>query len=113
MPIYAADDASPVPAMLVRSATTITTESTSEVVLQGNAQASNIYWTAGSSITLVTNSRMTGTLIAGTSISLQTGARLDRRKQVGPASHFRNGTATKIPLAAADLRVIIPQAQFP
>jgi hypothetical protein len=64
---------------IIRSATTITTESTSEVVLQGNAQAENIFWTAGSAITLGVNSKMKGTLIAGTSISLQTGARLDGR----------------------------------
>lgn len=64
---------------IIRSATTITTESTSEVVLQGNAQARNIFWTAGSAMTLGANSTMKGTLIAGTSISLETGARLDGR----------------------------------
>jgi hypothetical protein len=64
---------------IIRSATTITTESTSEVVLQGNAQAGNIFWTAGSAIALGANSMMKGTMIAGTSISLLTGARLDGR----------------------------------
>jgi len=71
---------------IIRSATTITTESTSEVVLQGNAQAGNIYWTAGSAITLGTNSKMKGTLIAGTSISLLTGARLDGRALIQGAT---------------------------
>ena len=64
---------------VLRSATSITTESTSEVVLAGSAQAKNIFWVAGSAITLGTNSKMKGTLIAGTAISLLTGARLDGR----------------------------------
>ena len=64
---------------IIRSETSITTESTSEVVLTGGAKATNIYWTAGSAVTLGTNSIMKGTLIAGTSISLLTGASLEGR----------------------------------
>ena len=64
---------------ILRSATSITTSATSEVVLAGDAKAANIYWTAGSAVTLGTNSIMKGTLIAGTSISLLTGANLEGR----------------------------------
>jgi hypothetical protein len=64
---------------IIRSETTITTEDTSEVVLTGDAKAANVYWTAGSAVTLGTNSIMKGTLIAGTSISLLTGANLEGR----------------------------------
>jgi Ice-binding-like/Bacterial Ig-like domain len=72
---------------VIRSATSITTESTSEVVLTNNAQAANIYWVAGSAVTLGTNSKMKGTIIANTSISLLTGARLDGRALIqGPAA---------------------------
>lgn len=71
---------------IFRSATSITTESTSEVVLTNSAQAANIYWVAGSAITLGTNSKMKGNLIASTSISLLTGARLDGRALVQGAS---------------------------
>jgi hypothetical protein len=71
---------------VLRSATSITTESTSEVVLAGSAQAKNVFWVAGSAITLGTNSKMKGTLIAGTSISLLTGARLDGRALIQGAS---------------------------
>ncbi|MEX2640878.1 MAG: ice-binding family protein [Balneolales bacterium] len=70
---------------IIRSETSITTESTSEVVLQGSARAENIYWVAGSTITLGTNSKMKGTLLSGTSITLLTGARLDGRALIqGP-----------------------------
>jgi hypothetical protein len=71
---------------VIRSATSITTESTSEVVLTGNAQAKNIYWVAGSAVTLGTNSIMKGTIIASTSISLLTGAWLDGRALIQGAA---------------------------
>lgn len=64
---------------VLRSATSITTESTSEVVLTNNAQAKNIYWVSGSAVTLGTNSIMKGTVIASTSISMLTGATLEGR----------------------------------
>jgi len=64
---------------ILRSETSITTESTSEVVLQGSAKAAHVYWTAGSAVTLGTNSIMKGTIIAGTSISLLTGVNLEGR----------------------------------
>lgn len=72
---------------VIRSATSITTESTSEVVLTKGAKASNVYWTAGSTVTLGTNSIMKGTMIAGTSLSLLTGANLEGRAlNQGPAA---------------------------
>jgi hypothetical protein len=72
---------------ILRSETSITTESTSEVVLTNGAQASNIFWTAGSAITLGTDSIMKGTLLARTSIALLTGAHLEGRAlNHGPAA---------------------------
>ena len=64
---------------IIRSATSITTQATSKVILTKGAKAANIYWTAGSSVTLGVNSVMKGTLLAGTAISLQTGANLEGR----------------------------------
>jgi Ice-binding-like/Bacterial Ig-like domain len=72
---------------VIRSATTITTLSTSQVVLSGGAKASNVFWTAGSAITLGANSIMKGSLLAGTAITLQTGANLEGRAlNQGPAA---------------------------
>jgi hypothetical protein len=71
---------------IIRSATTITTSSTSEVVLTHGAKASNVFWTAGSAVTLGTNSIMKGTIIAGTAITLQTGANLQGRALVQGAT---------------------------
>ena len=64
---------------VIRSATAITTLSTSQVVLSGAAKASNVFWTAGSAITLGANSIMKGTMVASTAITLQTGANLEGR----------------------------------
>jgi hypothetical protein len=64
---------------VIRSATAITTLSTSQVVLSGGAKASRVFWTAGSAITLGANSVMKGSLLAGTAITLQTGANLQGR----------------------------------
>jgi hypothetical protein len=71
---------------VIRSATSITTEATSEVKLTNGAQAKNIFWAAGSAVTLGTNSKMKGTIIASTSISLLTGARLDGRALIQGAA---------------------------
>jgi hypothetical protein len=71
---------------VIRSATSITTESTSQVVLEGSAQAKNVFWVAGSTITLGTNSIMNGTLIAGTSISFLNMADLTGRAIIQSAA---------------------------
>jgi len=71
---------------IIRSDTSITTESTSEVVLEGNAQARNVFWVAGSAITLGTNSIMKGTMIASSSISLLNMADLTGRALIQGAS---------------------------
>ena len=56
-------------------------------MLTKGALAKNVYWTAGSAITLGTDSTMKGTLIAGTALSLLTGANLEGRAiSQGPAA---------------------------
>jgi len=71
---------------VIRSATSITTSATSQVVLTNGANAKNIFWAAGSAVTLGVNSKMKGTIIASTSISLLTGARLDGRALIQSAA---------------------------
>ena len=64
---------------VIRSATAINALSTSQVVLSGGAKAHNVFWSAGSAITLGANSVMKGSLLASTAITLQTGAQLEGR----------------------------------
>jgi hypothetical protein len=54
----------------------LTTASGSQVILQGGAQAANIFWQVGSSATLGTTSIFNGTILAQASISITTGAAL-------------------------------------
>jgi hypothetical protein len=84
---------------IIRSATSITTEATSEVILTKGAKASNVFWTAGSAITLGTSSKMSGTMIAATAISMLAGARLDGRALTqGPAATAITLSANRITL---------------
>jgi hypothetical protein len=58
---------------------TLTTTSGLQVILSGNARASNIFWQVGSSATFGTTSVFKGTIMALASITLTTGATLDGR----------------------------------
>jgi hypothetical protein len=57
----------------------LTVGSGCQVILAGGAQARNIFWQVGSSASLGTTSVFRGDILAHTSISVKTGARLDGR----------------------------------
>jgi Ice-binding-like/Putative Ig domain len=60
-------------------ASALTTATSSQVILQGGAQAANIFWQVGSSATLGTYSVFNGTILAQASVSVLTGAALNGR----------------------------------
>jgi hypothetical protein len=57
----------------------ITTGSATTVLLTNGAQPCNVFWQVGASVTLGTNSTFAGTVMALTTITAQTGAKLDGR----------------------------------
>ena len=57
----------------------MTTGSATTVLLTNGAQPCNVFWQVGASVTLGTNSRFDGTVMALTTITAQTGATLDGR----------------------------------
>jgi ice-binding like protein len=59
--------------------TSLTVTTGRRVILAGGAQASNVFWQVGSSAVLGTNSFFVGTIMAQTSITLQTSASLEGR----------------------------------
>ena len=64
---------------IIQSASTLITGTGSQIILSGGAKASNIIWQVGSSATLGTNSKFKGTIMALTSITANSGARVDGR----------------------------------
>ncbi len=69
-------------------ATALTVTSGRQVILAGNAQADNVYWQAGSAVTLGTTSIFIGNILALDAVTLETGATLDGRV------FARNGAVT-------------------
>ncbi len=61
------------------ASTLITAAGNSNVVLEGGAQPSNIYWKVGSSATLGTNTHFEGNILAQVSITANTGATVNGR----------------------------------
>jgi len=64
---------------IFQMASTLTTTSGRQVILAGDAKASNIFWQVGSSATFGTTSVFKGTILASVSITVKTGATLQGR----------------------------------
>jgi len=64
---------------IFQAGSTLTTASASRVNLVNGAQACNVFWQVGSSATLGTASTFRGNILALTSITVTTGARVDGR----------------------------------
>ena len=73
---------------IFQAASTLITDSASSVILTNGAQACNVFWQVGSSATLGTNSAFAGTILALTSISVDTGDTIAGRALA------RNGAVT-------------------
>lgn len=73
---------------IFQAASTLITASDSSVALVNGASACNVYWQIGSSATLATATSFKGTILALTSIALQTGATIEGRALA------RNGAVT-------------------
>lgn len=73
---------------IFKSATTLTTGALSTVSLINGAQACNVFWQVGSSATLGIDSVFKGNVLALTSVTLTTGAKVDGRVLA------RNGAVT-------------------
>lgn len=78
---------------------TLTTDSSTQVVLSGGAKAANVYWQVGSSATLGTTSIFKGNILADQSITLTTGATLEGRAltRVGAVALDSNTITTPAP----------------
>jgi hypothetical protein len=75
--LNAGGDASAV--FIFQAGSTLTTASAASVVLEGGAQACNVYWQVGSSATLGSTTSFVGTILALASVTLNSGASVDGR----------------------------------
>jgi hypothetical protein len=73
---------------IFQAPSTLVTDSASSVILTNGAQACNVFWQVGSSATLGTSSAFTGSILALTSISVDTGDTIAGRALA------RNGAVT-------------------
>ena len=73
---------------IFQAPSTLITDSASSIVLSGDAQACNVFWQVGSSATLGTSSDFSGSILALTSISVDTGDTIAGRALA------RNGAVT-------------------
>jgi hypothetical protein len=73
---------------IFQAPSTLITDSASSVILTNGAQACNVFWQVGSSATLGTDSAFTGSILALTSISVNTGDTIAGRALA------RNGAVT-------------------
>jgi cell division septation protein DedD len=73
---------------IFQAPSTLITDSASSVILTNGAQACNVFWQVGSSATLGTDSAFSGSILALTSISVDTGDTIEGRALA------RNGAVT-------------------
>jgi hypothetical protein len=64
---------------ILQAGATLGTAANSQVTLVGGAQACNVFWQVGSSATLGASSKLAGTILASTSISIGDGVTIDGR----------------------------------
>jgi hypothetical protein len=80
---------------IFEAGSTLTTASTSTVLLENGAQACNVFWQVGSSATIGTTTNFAGSILATTSITLNTGATVNGRVlAIGGAVTMDDNTIT-------------------
>ncbi len=80
---------------IFQAGSTLTTASSSTIALENGAQACNVFWQVGSSATLGTTTNFAGSILATTSVTLDTGASVSGRVlAIGGAVTMDDNTVT-------------------
>jgi hypothetical protein len=99
--------------LIFQIASGLTVGTGASVVLSGGATAANVFWQVGSSATLGTTADFKGTILALTSISLATGAKLEGRVLAQHGAVTLDTNDVTIPLAQGVLVYVPPVAPPP
>ena len=91
---------------------TLTTASASSVILINGARADNVFWQVGESATLGTGTSFLGTILADTSITLNTLASLDGRALALDGAVTLDGNLITVPTAIPEPAAFWPSVFF-
>jgi hypothetical protein len=97
--LNAGGDASAV--FIFQAGSTLTTASGASVVLEGGAQACNVFWQVGSSATLGSATSFVGTILALASVTLNSGASVNGRLLAQTGAVTLNDNIITVPTCAA------------
>jgi hypothetical protein len=93
---------------IFQTATTVVTEGSTFFILQNGAQAKNVYWAVGSSVTLGSSSRFVGNIVAHDSITFGSGSTLDGRGLAMVFVSFESGSSVTMPVETAPQHKVKP-----
>jgi hypothetical protein len=96
---------------IFQSASSLNTAPGSQIILAGEASATNVYWQVGSSATLGTGSIFKGTILADQSVSLATGATLEGRALARIGAVTLESNAITLPRPVTDTVVLVSSAK--
>ena len=75
--------------------TGLTVTDSTQVILEGGAQAANVFWQVGTQATLGTNAKLEGNILAGTAITMKAGTTLVGRALAKAEVTFISDTVTR------------------
>jgi hypothetical protein len=82
---------------ILRAGSTLDGAASSEVILEGGAQACNVYWQVGISATLAANSQFSGTIVAAESLTLGAGMTIAGRALARDGDVTMDSTSITVP----------------
>src|SRR3984957_8133365 len=98
---------------IFQASSTLITDSASSITLDGGAQACNVFWQVGSSATLGTSSNFTGSVLALTSISVDTGDTIAGRALARNGAVTLDDDTITVPACASPPPTATPTATGP
>jgi hypothetical protein len=101
-------DGDPDAVFIFQAPSTLITDSATDIVLTGDAQACNVFWQVGSSATLGTSSDFSGSILALTSITVNTGDTITGRALARDGAVTLDDDSITVPTCASPPPTVTP-----